>query len=70
MGKMAKKIGPSLDTVAVLDQPFERSFVPEWDAGLSIGQAWEHDQYRAKMGNKMTPIGPGVARPRGANRRN
>jgi hypothetical protein len=54
-GEHTKTVGTQYSTQAEMH-------VPGWDSRSTIGQKLDRTKARLEMGQKMTPLGPGVAR--------
>ena len=62
-GPRAKQIAPIKRTTAVQYSTPAEMFVPGWDDLPGAAQKMARNDERAKMGQKMTPIGRGTLRP-------
>ena len=63
-GPKSKVLGHFTQTVATQFSTGAEMFVPGWDKEMAAGQEMAHLKPRAKMGQKLTPIGCGTLRPR------
>jgi hypothetical protein len=61
-GKRSKIVGGFTDTVGAqyADPGGPDCFVPGWDKSAGAQQAMDHVRPRARMGQKMTPLGRGT----------
>jgi hypothetical protein len=46
-------------TEAAVFSKFDEQFTPDWDKYAAGEQAMRRDTNRAKLGDKVTPLGPG-----------
>jgi hypothetical protein len=62
MGKKSRVVGGFTDTVKAqyMDPSGPDCFVPGWDKSPGGAQAMDHIRPRARMGQKLTPIGRGT----------
>lgn len=58
-GKKTTRINGGTKTVAAVFDGFNQQWTPDWDKPESEMQGVDRAKARAKMGQKMTPIGAG-----------
>lgn len=56
--KATKRINGGTQTVAAVFSKPDEQWTPGWDKFAAGQQAMSRNEARAKMGNKMTPVGP------------
>jgi hypothetical protein len=57
--QVTKRINGGTKTVAAVFSEPDEQWTPDWDKFAAGQQAMARNEKRAKMGDKLTPLGPG-----------